>query len=232
MSRDQSKHHDLTLLEGAQGHWHDVLRSAQIGLEFFRGFRALRVLGDTVTVFGSARFSEEHPAYQLAREVGSALAQSGFTVMTGGGPGVMEAANRGAREAGGYSVGCNIQLPVEQIANPYLDLQLDFEHFFVRKVMLVKFSRAFVILPGGFGTLDEIFETLNLIETGKIQRFPLVLMGREYWREMDDFVHRKLSAAGAITVGVADHMLLSDDPGKMVQHIRAGIVSAARSHLQ
>ena len=225
--RHQSKHHDLTLLEGAQGHWHDVVRSAQIGLEFFRGFRALRGLANTVTVFGSAKFAQQHPACQLAREAGSALAQAGFTVMTGGGPGVMEAANRGAREAGGYSVGCNIQLPTEQIANPYLDLQLDFQHFFVRKVMLVKFSRAFVILPGGFGTLDEIFETLNLIETDKIQRFPLVLMGKEYWREMDDFVQDKLSAAGAITAGVADHMILSDDPGKMVEHIRAGIASGS-----
>jgi uncharacterized protein (TIGR00730 family) len=219
---------DQTLLEGAQGHWNDVVRSVQIGLEFFRGFRALHGLSDTVTVFGSARFVEGHPAYRLARDAGATLAQAGFTVMTGGGPGVMEAANRGAREAGGRSVGCNIQLPVEQKPNPYLDLQLDFEHFFVRKVMLVKFSCAFVILPGGFGTLDEIFETLNLIETAKIRRFPLVLMGEEYWREMNDFVQHKLLPAGAISAGVANQLLLTDDPGKMVGHIQAGI--AANNH--
>jgi uncharacterized protein (TIGR00730 family) len=202
-----------------------VVRSVQIGLEFFRGFRALHGLSDTVTVFGSARFSEGHPAYRLSRDAGAMLAKAGFNVMTGGGPGVMEAANRGAREAGGRSVGCNIELPIEQEANPYLDLQLDFEHFFVRKVMLVKFSCAFVIMPGGFGTLDEIFETLNLVETAKIRRFPLVLMGEEYWREMNDFVQDKLSAAGAISPGVADQLLLTDDPEKMVEHIRSGITA-------
>ena len=221
-----AKQRDQTLLEGAQGHWHDIVRSVQIGLEFFRGFRALHGLDETVTVFGSARFSEGHPSYQLARDAGSTLAQAGFNVMTGGGPGIMEAANRGAREAGGRSVGCNIQLPIEQIANPYLDLQLDFEHFFVRKVMLVKFSCAFVIMPGGFGTLDEIFETLNLIETSKIQRFPLVLMGEEYWHEMNDFVQDKLLPAGAISPGVTDQLLLTDDPGKMVEHIRSGIITS------
>ena len=214
------KHHDLTLLEGAQGHLNDIVRSAQIGLECFRGFRALRGLSETVTVFGSARFPEDHTAYELGRETGHALARAGYTVMTGGGPGIMEAANRGARDAGGYSVGCNIELHTEQVANPYLDLQLDFEHFFVRKVMLVKFSSAFVILPGGYGTLDEIFETLNLIETRKIQCFPLVIMGTEYWREMIDFMQNKLVRSGAISPEVAEQLLVTDDPGEMVDYIR------------
>ena len=213
------KQHDASLLEGAQGHLHDLLRSAQIGFEFFRGFRALRGLGPTVTVFGSARFAQDHPACILAHAVGTELARAGFTVMTGGGPGVMEAANRGARDAGGYSVGCNIELPNEQLANPYLDLQLDFEHFFVRKVMLVKYSSAFVILPGGFGTLDEIFETLNLIETDKIERFPLVVMGQEYWQGMREFVQQVLEPAGAISEPVAQRTFFTDSSEAMLQHI-------------
>src|SRR5581483_5005060 len=149
--------------------------------DLFRGLRALHFLERCVTVFGSARFAEDHPYYKLARHVGSELAIAGFTVMTGGGPGVMEAANRGAHEAGGVSVGCNIELPHEQKPNPYLDLFVEFRYFFVRKVMLVKYSTAFVVMPGGFGTMDEIFETATLIQTGKIRGFPVVLMGKEYW---------------------------------------------------
>ena len=213
------KQHDVSLLEGAQGRAHDFLRSADIALEFFRGFRALRGLGPTVTVFGSARFAQDHPACVQARAVGAELAQAGFTVMTGGGPGVMEAANRGAREAGGYSVGCNIELPEEQVANPYLDLQLDFAHFFVRKVMLVKYSCAFVIMPGGFGTLDEIFETLNLIETDKIARFPLVVMGQDYWRDMHDFTEQVLYPAGAISAPISERLLFTDSSEAMLRYI-------------
>lgn len=213
------KQHDVSLLEGAQGHFHDLVRAAQIGVEFFRGFRALRGLGPTVTVFGSARFGQDHPACLLGHAVGAELARAGFTVMTGGGPGVMEAANRGARDAGGYSVGCNIELPLEQLANPYLDLQLDFEHFFVRKVMLVKYSCAFVILPGGFGTLDEIFETLNLIETNKIKRFPLVVMGQDYWQGMREFVEQVMEPAGAISEPVAQRAFFTDSTEVMLRHI-------------
>ncbi len=217
-----AEHRDRGLLQGSQGRWYDLLRSARIGLEFLRGFRRLRGLGDTVTVFGSARFSQDHPACELAEEVGRRLAVAGYTVMTGGGPGIMEAANRGAQQAGGLSVGCNIELPVEQLANPYLDIQLQFQHFFVRKVMLVKFSRAFVILPGGFGTLDEIFETLNLVETDKMARFPLVLMGRDYWQEMDEFLRQQLSGTGAISPDALDSLLLTDDPLQMLDHISGG----------
>jgi uncharacterized protein (TIGR00730 family) len=216
--RDQQ---DLNLLEGTQGHFHDIARSMRIGWEFFRGFRSLRSVGPCVTIFGSARFDQDHPACRLAEAAGAALAEAGFAVMTGGGPGVMEAANRGARRAGGFSVGCNIQLPMEQEANPWLDLQLEFEHFFVRKVMLVKFSSAFVILPGGFGTMDEIFETLNLIETGKIERFPLVVMGEDYWSDLQDFVQQRMLPEGAISGGDAQRLHLTDSPSAMVDYILA-----------
>src|SRR5262245_60515207 len=167
-------------LQGPQPRGFELARAARIFVEFIRGFRALHFVGPCVTVFGSARFPEDHRYYQLARDVGARLAHAGFTVMTGGGPGIMEAANRGAREAGGRSIGCNIELPHEQRPNAYVDRWITFRHFFVRKVMLVKYSYAFVALPGGFGTLDEIFETVTLVQTGKIQEFPLVLIGTDF----------------------------------------------------
>src|SRR5271166_4695116 len=159
-------------LRGPQPRGFELLRAARIFLELLRGFRALHFVGPCVTVFGSARFAPEQPYYQLAREVGARLARAGFTVMTGGGPGIMEAANRGAKDAGGYSVGCNIELAHEQQPNPYLDRWITFRHFAIRKMMLVKYSYAFIALPGGFGTLDEVFETSTLIQTEKIQDFP------------------------------------------------------------
>ena len=151
--------------------------------DFFRGLRALHFVGPCVTVFGSARTEERDPYYQLARKMGAAIAELGFTVMTGGGPGIMEAANRGAKEVGGRSVGCNIELPHEQSANPYLDRFVTLRYFFVRKTMLAKYSYAFVVMPGGFGTLDEMFEALTLIQTGKLKDFPVIMMGKEYWRD-------------------------------------------------
>jgi len=217
------KNLDASLLEGVQGHWQDIIHTAQISREFFRGFRALRNTGRCVTVFGSARFKEDHRYYQLAQQVGFALGKAGFSVMTGGGPGVMEAANRGAQQAGALSIGCNIQLPVEQNPNPYLDIWTQFDHFFVRKVMLVKFSCAFVILPGGFGTLDEIFETLNLIETKKIQRFPLVVMGSEFWDKMGDFVHERLEREGTISPTDADNLFITDTTDEAVRYILSRI---------
>jgi uncharacterized protein (TIGR00730 family) len=162
---------EIRFLQGPQRRSFELRRTIGIFFEFLRGFRALHFVGPCVTVFGSARFPETHPYYVLGRQLGARLARAGFTVMTGGGPGLMEAANRGAREAGGRSVGCNIELPQEQSPNPYLDRWITFEHFYVRKVMLVKYSYAFVALPGGFGTLDEIFETAVLIQTGKIRDF-------------------------------------------------------------
>src|SRR5215471_5155273 len=161
-------------LEGPRTRIKELAFTMEVVGEFIRGFRALHFVGPCVTVFGSARFNENHPYYKMAREMGAGIASMGFTVMTGGGPGIMEAANRGAHEAGGYSVGCNILLPGEQKANPYLDKWITLDHFFVRKVLLLKYSYAFVVMPGGFGTMDELFETLTLIQTGKMYSFPVI----------------------------------------------------------
>jgi uncharacterized protein (TIGR00730 family) len=188
--------------------------------EFIRGFRALHFVGPCVTVFGSARFKEDHPYYAMARAIGHGLAELGFTVVTGGGPGIMEAANRGAREARGRSIGCNIELPKEQAPNPYLDRWITFRHFFVRKVMLVKYSYAFVALPGGFGTLDEIFETATLIQTGKILDFPLVLVGRDFWRPLTDFLHGPLERMGLIDPRDADRIVVVDSAAEAVAAVR------------
>jgi uncharacterized protein (TIGR00730 family) len=175
-----------------------------------------------VTVFGSARFPAGHPFYELARELGAALAGEGWTVMTGGGPGIMEAANRGAREAGGISVGCNIRLPREQRPNPYLDRFVEFEHFFVRKVMLVKYSHAFVVMPGGFGTLDEVFETLTLVQTHKIDAFPIVAMGREYWQDVRRFVRDTMLRSGTVDAGDLDLIRTTDAISEAMAIIREG----------
>ncbi len=181
--RDEEK----KFLSGSHDNPRELATAGRVFLEFVRGFEHLGGLGRCVTVFGSARFDEDHPYYQMARDLGRSLAERGFTVMTGGGPGIMEAANRGAREGGGLSIGCNIELPMEQEPNPYLDRFVEFEYFFVRKVMLVKYSSAFVVMPGGFGTLDEVFETATLIQTEKIERFPIIAMGSEFWEPLRKF---------------------------------------------
>ena len=183
------------------------------------GFRSLHFVGPCVTVFGSARFGEEHPYYALGREIGARLARVGFTVMTGGGPGVMEAANRGAKESGGRSIGCNIELPQEQKPNRYLDRWITFRHFFVRKLMLVKYSYAFVALPGGFGTLDEVFEVATLVQTGKIRGFPIVLIGREFWEPLLEFVRTRLVAEQAVAPEDATRFLVTDSPAEAVEAI-------------
>ena len=207
-------------LEGPQRRHFELLRALRIFAEFIYGFRALHFVGPCVTVFGSARFPEDHRYYALAREVGAGLARAGFTVMSGGGPGVMEAANRGAKDVGGRTVGCNIELSREQRPNPYLDVWVTFRHFFVRKVMLVKYSYAFVVLPGGFGTLDEIFETATLIQTAKIRDFPLVLMGVEFWAPLLDFMRNTLVRAGTIDTADLGRLYLSDSPEEVVAYIR------------
>ncbi len=193
-------------LVGRRSRRAELLSALRIFAEYMRGLRALHFVGPCVTVFGSARFPEGHPWYELAREVGRAIAREGWTVMTGGGPGIMEAANRGAREAGGASLGCNITLPREQKPNRYLDRFVEFEHFFVRKVMLVKYSHAFVVLPGGFGTMDEVFETLTLAQTGKIRALPVVAMGSAYWTQLHDYLRNTMIAAG--TIDASDLSLL------------------------
>ena len=196
---------DRFFLEGPHSRFKEFTFAVQVFKEFIRGFRALHFVGPCVTVFGSARFDEGHPYYAIGRQLGAKLAGLGLTVMTGGGPGLMEAANRGAREAGGRSVGCNIRLPMEQKPNAYVDRTVELDHFFVRKVMLFKYSYAFVILPGGFGTMDEFFEALTLIQTGKIHNFPVIVMGNEYWASLRELTARML---GAGTISPQDLSLL------------------------
>jgi uncharacterized protein (TIGR00730 family) len=212
-------HGEEKFLSGARSRREELARAVRILSEFIKGFRALHFTGPCVTVFGSARFGESHKYYQMAREVGALLAQAGFAVMTGGGPGVMEAANRGAKDAGGYSIGCNIKLPREQKPNPYLDKFVEFSYFFVRKVMMVKYSDAFIVLPGGFGTMDELFEVGTLIQTGKLRRFPVVVMGRDYFRKLGEFVRDTMVAEG--TIDAVDLQLFSatDDPREAVERI-------------
>jgi uncharacterized protein (TIGR00730 family) len=193
--------------------------------DFIRGFRVLHFVGPCVTVFGSARFNEGHPFYELARQVGSRLSRMGFTIMTGGGPGLMEAANRGAREAGGRSVACNIELPREQHPNPYLDRYVTCEYFFVRKVLLFKYSYAFVAMPGGMGTMDELFEALVLIQNRKIDAFPVVMIGTEYWKPLRDFLEQ-MKAQGSISPGDLQLFLITDDLDEMVRHLEANAVDA------
>jgi uncharacterized protein (TIGR00730 family) len=210
---------EIRFLEGPQHRGFELLRALRIFYEIIRGFRALHFLGPCVTVFGSARFPEDHAYYHLGREVGARLARAGFNVMTGGGPGIMEAANRGAKDVGGFSIGCNIELPKEQLPNPYLDRWITFRHFFVRKLMLVKYSYAFIALPGGFGTLDEIFETATLIQTRKIEDFPLVLIGTEYWRPLIDFVHDRLLLEKTIDPVDRERITITDSPTEAVSAI-------------
>jgi uncharacterized protein (TIGR00730 family) len=213
-SRDEKR-----FLEGPRKRWEEFKRVWRIAAEFIRGFRALHFVGPCVTVFGSARFKEDDPYYQLAREVGKGIARIGMTTMTGGGPGIMEAANRGAKEAGGTSIGCNIILPHEQKPNPYLDRFVEFRYFFVRKVMLLKYSFAFVVLPGGFGTLDELTEALTLIQTKKIDNFPVVLMGADFWRPMMDFFEVRLLARGTISPEDLRLLYITDSVEDAIRHI-------------
>jgi uncharacterized protein (TIGR00730 family) len=201
---------DGRFLQGPQPRSSELARLLRIGADFIRGFRALHFVGPCVTVFGSARFPESHRYYELAREMGQRLGRAGFTVLTGGGPGIMEAANRGARDVGAPSLGLNIVLPHEQQPNPYLDRWVELRYFFVRKVMLVKYSYAFVCLPGGFGTMDEIFECATLIQTGKIRNFPLVLMGTDYWKPLMEFVCHGMVQEKTILPADCDRILFTD----------------------
>ena len=206
----------LQFLEGPQSRTWEFRFVLRVAWEFLRGLRVLHFVGPCVTVFGSARFGETSPHYDMARAVGRGLALAGFTVMTGGGPGIMEAANRGAKDAGGRSVGCNVELPQEQQPNPYLDRWLTFRHFFVRKVMLVKYSYAFVVCPGGFGTLDELFEALTLVQTGKIKDFPIIMMGTEYWAPLRRFIEERLVGAATIDADDARRIVWTDSPDDAV----------------
>lgn len=206
------------LLQGPQPRRIETLRLFRIMRDFIHGFRGLHFVGPCITVFGSARFAETHRYYALAREVGAALAKVGFTVMTGGGPGIMEAANRGAFEAGGTSIGCNIILPFEQKPNLFIHKMLEFRYFFVRKTMLVKYSYGFVVLPGGVGTMDELFEALTLIQTGKIRNFPVVLMGRQYYQPLIEFMQDMIRER-TISASDLDLLLVTDSVDEALAHI-------------
>ena len=212
---------DEALLRRGDDLLHDFDTGFKMFQEFVGGCRALHDLGPAVTVFGSARFDEHNRWYTLARELGAALAKRRYAVITGGGPGIMEAANRGAHEAGGTAVGCNIVLPREQQPNPYLSRSIDFDYFFVRKVVMVKYSTGFVLMPGGYGTLDEIFETVTLVQTGKIRHFPIVAMGSEYWRRMLDFISETMFREGAAAEGEVGGFLVTDSVDEAVAHIDA-----------
>ncbi len=213
-------HHEQHALEGPHSRWEEMKFLMRVVMEFLRGFRTLHFVGPCVTVFGSARFAEGHEFYELTRAVGAALVDLGFTVMTGGGPGLMEAANRGAKEAGGISVGCNIVLPMEQHPNPYLDKWLNFHYFFVRKVLLFKYSYAFVAMPGGMGTVDELFEAITLIQTKKIQKFPVILMGTEYWTDIKELLY-VMEKKGAIAHEDRDLLLITDSVEEAMNHIKS-----------
>jgi uncharacterized protein (TIGR00730 family) len=216
---------DEIFLEGPTSRLGEFITLLRVMRDFLRGFRVLHFVGPCVTVFGSARIKIDNPHYELARKMGAAIARLGFTVMTGGGPGIMEAANRGAKEVGGRSVGCSIQLPVEQKPNAYLDRCVTLRHFFVRKTLLVKYSYAFVFLPGGAGTLDELFEALTLIQTGKIKSFPIVIMGTEYWRELIGFID-KMAKFGMISASDLDLIYATDSVEEAIAHIQSKAIES------
>lgn len=195
----------------------DAWRALRIVGEFVEGFDAMARLGPAVTVFGSARTGPQDQMYLAARRIAAGLAEAGFAVITGGGPGIMEAANRGCQEAGGFSVGCLIELPHEQGSNPYLDLAVDFRYFFVRKTMFVKYAQGFVIFPGGYGTLDELFESVTLVQTGKVEHFPLVLYGRSYWEGLLGWLRSTVEASGRIGPHDVDLLTLTDDPDEVIR---------------
>jgi uncharacterized protein (TIGR00730 family) len=214
----RSQLEDRALLSGPNRRLRDLQLLWSVAKDFMTGFRGLHFVGPCITVFGSARFDENHKYYKMARDMGAAIARMGFTVLTGGGPGIMEAANHGAKEAGGRSVGCNIRLPFEQSHNPYLDRWVTMEHFFVRKTLLIKYSYGFIIMPGGFGTMDEMFEALTLIQTKKIKNFPIVVMGSEFWGEMRQFIDAML-VGGTISPEDLDLIKWTDSVNEAIAHL-------------
>lgn len=222
---------EKSFLEGPRARWREMKYVFGVIAQFLKGFRTLHFMGPCITVFGSARFKEDHPYYELARKTSSELAKLGYAIMTGGGPGIMEAANRGAKDAGGLSIGCNIVLPHEQYANPYLDKSVNIEYFFVRKELLRKYSFAFVIMPGGFGTLDEFFETITLIQTQKTESFPVVVMGMEFHKAIIDHIE---TMAAAKTISEEDmHLILfTDSVEEAVEHINKYALDQAHIKLK
>jgi uncharacterized protein (TIGR00730 family) len=211
---------DEIFLQGPRPRFEEFITLLRVMRDFLRGFRTLHFVGPCVTVFGSSRIKRDDPHYELAQKMGAAMARLGFTVMTGGGPGIMEAANRGAKQVSGRSVGCTIELPSEQPANAYLDRCVRMHYFFVRKALLVKYSYAFVVMPGGAGTLDELFEAVTLIQTGKIKNFPIVIMGTDYWKELIGFIN-KMEQRGMIAPADLSLIYATDSVEEAIAHIRS-----------
>lgn len=218
--REKIAHSERRFLEGPRSRPREFRFAFKVFWEFIQAFRQLHFIGPCVTVFGSARFAEDHPYYIKARELGAEISKLGFTIITGGGPGIMEAANRGAFEVGGRSIGCNIMLPHEQKENPYVQQSIEFKYFFVRKTLLLKYSYAFVIMPGGWGTMDELFEALTLIQTGKIKEFPVILIGRDYWKNLikltEDMIENKTISSGEIK----ENLLVTDSVEEAIEHLK------------
>lgn len=209
---------EIRFLAGPQSRWKEFKFTLSVLYEFIKGLRALHFVGPCVTIFGSARFEEGHPDYELTRKLSGKIARLGFTIMTGGGPGIMEAANRGAREVGGRSVGCNIELPHEQEPNPYMDKWVTIKYFFVRKTLLTKYSYAFVVMPGGFGTLDEYFESITLMQTKVISDFPVVIMDKEFYRNIIAHIDL-MKEKGTISPSDTDLFFFTDDVDEAVAYI-------------
>ena len=214
-----SRKSEIQFLEGPQSRWKEFKFTVNVLLEFIKGFRTLHFVGPCVSIFGSARFAEDHPSYQQAQALAGEVAKLGFTVMTGGGPGIMEAANRGAKDVGGRSVGCNIVLPHEQHENPYLDKWVDIKYFFVRKTLLIKYSYAFIVMPGGFGTLDEYFEAITLIQTRVIYEFPIIVFDTEFHKDLIAHID-KMKNAGTISPEDLKLCLFTDSIDEAIQHLK------------
>ena len=214
---------EIQFLEGRQSRRKELYFTVKVAWEFIKGFRTLHFVGPCITIFGSARLGEKTPEYQQTIEVAGQISKLGFTIMTGGGPGIMEAANRGAKSVGGRSVGVNIELPFEQQPNPYLDRSVDIRYFFVRKVLLLKYSYGFVIMPGGFGTLDEFFETITLIQTKKISRFPIVIMDRDYHNKLMEYIDHMVEQ-GTVSPSDKELYLYTDSIDEAVKYIHENTI--------
>jgi uncharacterized protein (TIGR00730 family) len=215
---------EQVFLEGPHSRTEELFFTFKVLFEFIKGFRKFHFLGPCATVFGSARFTQEHPYYKAAREIGNELSKLGFTVMTGGGPGIMEAANRGAKEAGGRSIGCNILLPIEQRPNVYLDSWVKLDYFFVRKVLLTKYSYAFIVMPGGYGTLDEFFESITLIQTNKIKQFPIILFGKQYHAKLYEHI-QMMASEGTIAIDDLEIFLFTDSIPEAISFLEQNAIN-------
>jgi uncharacterized protein (TIGR00730 family) len=214
-----SQNEEIKFLDGPQSRLKDFWFIIKVTYQFIKGFRVLHFIGPCITIFGSARFNNDHEYYKVTQSISKKIARLGFTIMTGGGPGIMEAANRGAKEAGGKSIGCNIELPFEQKPNPYLDKTVDIRYFFVRKVLLIKYSYGFVVFPGGFGTLDELFESLTLIQTKKINQFPIAIYSQHFHEQLTKYID-VMCDNGTISQSDKYLYLVSDNEDEIVDHIK------------